>query len=398
MSSAQNTAKQKALEPLARLRSDKRLHYVLIFVTTAVLIFIYYGYIFALNHPSWDYLDWFWNWFYLELRIGLRGLLMLFPILYSTLVLSWKRSSIVVVILLAFIAPYVLFSSFVTYTALASFSFLTLPAIVIISVEMKLVADAKDRLAREETKKQRAEVVRQLFNAQEGERKRISQELHDGVAQNLLFTATLAYSVLEEVAPGDGGIRGKLEGIVSNSMNMVAEIRCICQDLRASIVDDLGLVSAVRWLCDEFQQGTGVEVEFELGAPVGELTQEETLAFFRVVQEALSNISKHADASRVRVAVTPTDGGLAIEVEDDGRGFRMRDASGEFAVHGKLGMLTMEERTRSIGGRLEVQSGEGGGTSIRISVDRAAEREPLAGGAHRRSPEADGPGARSLVD
>jgi signal transduction histidine kinase len=353
---------------LGGLRSHRFVHYLVIGVSAGLILFLYYGYSFGMNRDSWAFLDWFWSWIRIELGSGVRGLLMLFPILYATLMLDWRRALATLAVLLAAIAPFIIRYGFSAQTEILSFSILAVPPIVLVSLQIKLLADANERQVAEQKKKQSAEVIRQLILTQEAERKRISRELHDGVVQSLLFTATMAHDVLEETPPNDAAVRQKLEKIVSNSMDMVTETRIICQDLRPNILDNLGLVSAVKWLCEEFQNDTGIEVGFSQKTSVGNLTQEQSLSLFRVVQEALNNIRKHAGASRVRVAIIPYRGRLAIEIEDDGQGFTVGQSGDALAAQGRLGMLNMEQRARSVGGGLDVQSAAGRGTLVRISV------------------------------
>lgn len=386
--------KAEASEPLARLRSHRLLHCSVIFVVAAGILFLYYGYTVGRFYHSWPYLDWFWTWFSLELRMLFPGLLMLFPILYAVLTLRWKHSLIAVALLLVAIGPYVAYYSWEVSRALANFSILAIPPILIISFEIKRTSDAKERLAKEQRNKQEAEVMRQLFLAQEDERTRIARELHDSVGQNLLYTATLGSSVLESVSLGDGRTREKIERLVANCMSMVAETRCICQDLWPNTLS-LGLIPALRSLCDEFQQETGIETQLNLAEPVRKLTRPETLALFRVVQAALSNVVKHAEASRVRVEVAQVDGHTVVEVEDNGRGFAVSGGGHVFAVHGKLGILTMEQRAESIGGTLEIKSVRSLGTLVRISVD-AEQTQEADTGVNQRGRETDHSLARNI--
>ncbi|MBN1629552.1 MAG: hypothetical protein JW990_07310, partial [Thermoleophilia bacterium] len=200
-------------------------------------------------------------------------------------------------ILLPAITPYILEFAHSTLAIITSYSFIVLPPVLLMAGEIKLISDARERLAKEEKKRERGKIIRQLLRAQEEERKRISQELHDGVAQTLLVTATLAHNLLQNDAMADKGMRSDLEMVKSNSLGLVAEIRAICQNLRPNILDNLGLVSAIKWLVDGVREQTGANVELVLRGAVREVSAEESLAVFRLVQEALRNVTKHAQAS-----------------------------------------------------------------------------------------------------
>jgi len=378
------------IQLLPRLRARKGLHYAVTAVTTVALLVVYYGHANALSTKSSIAWDWFWSVFFFEFRNAALGLLLLVPLLYAAITLGWKKLLIVMVVLVSCITPYVLHFAYETYVIFTSLSFIVIPPILMMSIEVKLISDARERLAREQKKRERAEVVRQLLLAQEDERKRISQELHDGVAQTLLVTATVAHNLLESVAVLDGAMRTDLETVKGNSLGLVAEIRAICQDLRPSILDNLGLVSAIKWLLDDMQDEMGAAVELRLSGQVYAVGPEESLAVFRVVQEALNNVNKHAEASSVRVALTFAEEGIAVDVEDDGRGFKVEDDPNLFALSGRLGLLGMSERAQAIGGKLQIESSPGLGTRISISVDRKAQSTSVTHRGEEGRPAAEG--------
>jgi len=358
------------IDLLFNLRSHKILHYSVVIITASVIIFVYYSYKNSLPTPPGHYLGWFWDIFYFEFRNKVLGILLNVPILYSTITLGWKRSFIILLILLACIAPYIIAFSFNTYTLLVSFSGLIILPTIIISSEIKLISDAKERIAEAGKKRERAEFMRQMFSMQEDERKRMSQELHDGVAQTLLVNASLAHNMLENNKIHYGTMKTDLEVIKKNSLNMVAEIRCICQDLRPSILDNLGFVSSIKWLIDNLHEETGINVEFSLKGSVYELSQDESVALFRIVQETLNNIKKHAEANIVDIHIGFLNSAVSIRIKDNGRGFELPNNINSLALSGKLGILGMHERAKSIGATLEIISNVSAGTEVRISLKR----------------------------
>lgn len=354
--------------PLANFRSHKILHYAVVTVTASVILFLYYSYKYAIPTPPGHYMGWFWDIFYFEFRNNIIGILMNIPMLYATIALGWKRSFIVVLILLACIAPYIVNFSFSVNTLLLSFSFLIIPATIVIGAEIKVILDAEARIAEDEKKKLRAELKRQMFKVQEDERKRISKELHDGVAQTLLANASLAHNIMENNKISSDNIKPDLEAVKKNSLDMVGEIRRICQDLRPSILDNLGLVSSINWLLDRLHEETGINVKFSLKGTVYELTQDESVALFRMIQEACNNVKKHAEADSLCVAIDFSEPGIFIQIKDNGKGFELKGNINRLALSGKLGIIGMNDRAQSIGAILQIKSAKGLGTEVDISI------------------------------
>ncbi|NLO28667.1 MAG: sensor histidine kinase [Actinobacteria bacterium] len=355
------------------------MHYAVVFAMAVFLLVSYYEFGRSLPVSSGGPWTWFWSIFFFEYKNEALGLTMLAPILYAAVALGWERALAIMALLLVCITPHVIHFAHSPFVYFTSYVFIIIPPIVIMSIEIKLVSDAKERLAREERKRQRAEVIRQLLRAQENERKRIAQELHDTVAQSLLIMATAAHNLLENQAVVDEGVRTDLESMKENSLGLVAEIRAICQGLRPNILDNLGLVPAVKSLVYKTREETGIDVELAVNGRVFELDPEERLAVFRVIQEALSNVTRHAAASSARVALDFDEKGLTVNIDDDGVGFEVESNTSLFALNGRAGLLGMRERAIGIGAGLEITSTAGEGTSITVSVARAAQGESLPG-------------------
>jgi signal transduction histidine kinase len=365
-----------------KVRADKRLHYSIVVITSLVILAIYYFYTLSLPTPPGHYMDWFWSIFCFEYQHDILGIVLLVPILYSTITLGWKRSAVLLLILAISVTPYVIEFSYTANALVMSFSSLILPSILLMSIQIKLISDAKVRLAEAEKKRERAEFIRQLFITQEDERKRISLELHDGVTQTLLVNASLAHNILENNNIENQSMKADLEAIKNNSLNMVAEIRCICQDLRPSVLDNLGLVSSIKWLVDNFHEETGVNVDFSLIGSAYELSQDESVALFRMIQEAFNNIKKHAEARVVNVSIGFQKAGLSIQIRDDGKGFELTNNKNQLALNGKLGILGMNERAQSIGATLQIKSAKDWGTEVTIVLQKKKEAKKPQRGTH----------------
>jgi len=339
-------------------------------VVGLALLFTYYGYRHSLPTPAGGVWGWFGDVFLFEYRNDVLGSLMVVPFLYATITIGWKKAAPVIATLLVGLLPYIIQLAYRPFVILTSISSIIVPPLLVASIQIKLNADARERQRVEEKIRERALVIGELLSAQEEERKRIALELHDGVCQTLLVTATLAHGLLKSPGKLEQSVDDGLRAIRDNVLGMVDEIRLVMQDLRPSVLDNLGLVSAIRWLVDNLRSASGVEVELALSGQTYEPAPDESLALFRVVQEALNNIEKHSGARFVRVGIEFGDQELRISIQDDGRGFTIADNFSPFALDGKSGLLGMNERVRAIGGRLLIRSDRGTGTRITVVIAR----------------------------
>lgn len=202
------------------------------------------------------------------------------------------------------------------------------------------------------------------LRAAEEERRRISRELHDDVAQRVA-TLLIRLRIAERETDRDGQaelIRELRDELVECS----EAIRRIARGLRPPALGDAGVATAIRSHVRERTDDSGLQVELE-GEPVDALLDDEgKLVLYRVVQEALSNVLRHAGASRARITLTRSDGHVVAEVEDDGRGF---DLEGPVeALNGGLGLVGMKERAHIVGGKLEIDTEPGRGTRVRVRI------------------------------
>jgi len=206
----------------------------------------------------------------------------------------------------------------------------------------------------------------QLMRAQEIERKRIAQELHDSVGQSLSaikYTLEHAVELVRNPALGDS-IR-RLSLAVDQVQRLIGEVRSISSNLRPTVLDDLGVASAVRGFCREWAE-VYQQVRLTVCVAIEDSDVPEAMrtTVFRAVQEALNNVAKHARATRAWVSVRREQGALVVEVGDDGGGFTLaKQLSG---MSEGLGLRGMRERTAHSGGRLQVESAPGKGTMLRI--------------------------------
>jgi PAS domain S-box-containing protein len=240
-----------------------------------------------------------------------------------------------------------------------------------------IVSDGKPQafhnMARDITEERRLQhnlefYLRQVLQAQEEERKRLARELHDDASQQILLLTHGVDNIAnkaERYSPQE--LRNELGRLYELSQQTYQNIKHYAQALRPSILDDLGLVAAIKWLAEETHKLGGIEIEVNTDI-IPLLSPETELVLFRIVQEALNNVYRHSRASEATVAVRRQADEIMVTISDDGKGFRLPPQLSEFASQGKLGLTGMAERVQLIGGQLEVKSQEGKGTTVMVRV------------------------------
>jgi signal transduction histidine kinase len=206
------------------------------------------------------------------------------------------------------------------------------------------------------------DALERAVQGQELERRRLARELHDETGQALtsilLGLRNLESADRDEMTEAVGTLR---ELVVAT----LQDVRRLAVELRPTALDDFGLAAALERLTEGFAEQTGAAVEFESQLGDERLPEEIETALYRIVQEALTNVIKHAHAERVRIALRKSDGLVTARIEDDGRGFT-ESKGGE-----GLGLIGIRERVELVSGRLEIESSAGGGTTIVVEVPAA---------------------------
>ena len=205
--------------------------------------------------------------------------------------------------------------------------------------------------------------ISQITRAHEEERSRIARELHDDTIQKLVIIGQR----LDIITSGNNAVSGEVLSFVERLRRdidgIVQEIRNFAQDLRPPTLEYLGLRPALRELASQIRQESGVSVNLKVNGKSQHFTKEEEILIYRIVQEALRNVWKHAEATNVDVAVEFKDGKTFVIISDNGKGFKQQDGV-ELARTSKLGLIGMYERARLLGGTLEIKSELGKGTQV----------------------------------
>lgn len=206
-----------------------------------------------------------------------------------------------------------------------------------------------------------------VLGAQEEERARISRELHDEVGQTL----TAVNMNLSELRARLAGSNEVLAARLKDSQQLLAAlmetVHRFARELRPAMLDDLGLQPALRSQVSRFSERTGIETRCRISPIVGNLDEQRTIVIYRIVQESLNNILKHAQASRVELDIRRQGRSVCVVIKDDGCGFRLESQAGLQPTQ-RLGLLGMKERVRLVDGELTIESESGKGTLIRAII------------------------------
>lgn len=227
-----------------------------------------------------------------------------------------------------------------------------------------ILTASSDITERKRAEEELLQLTVRLFTLQDEERRRIARELHDGTAQNL-FAMTFNLARLQQHAAAQDA---ELQQLVSDTITLgdesLREIRTLSYLLHPPLLDQAGLVSALRWYVGGFMKRSGVYVDLISLQPIGRLSPEVETALFRIVQEGLTNIHRHSGGKNASVRLEKKNGEVVLQIKDDGRGMPLTEGLNPADdVQGLgVGILGMRQRMRQLGGRLEVASGAGGTT------------------------------------
>src|SRR5213593_1022900 len=219
----------------------------------------------------------------------------------------------------------------------------------------------RERQAEARRSRERLEALSQrLLKLQENERRLIARELHDQIGQAL----TAVKLNLESLRSGRRAKAFPLDESVAIVEQLMEAVRSMSLELRPSVLDDLGLAAALRWYADRQGRRAGLAVRVRTQLPTERLASDLETACFRVAQEAITNVARHAGAKRVEVDARAEDGTLDLTVRDDGTGFDVAAVRGGTTAEGSIGLDGMEERVRLLGGDFRIDSQPGTGTTV----------------------------------
>lgn len=243
--------------------------------------------------------------------------------------------------------------------------------------EIKRLADSFNLMAKALTEKMKLErkYLSQIIEAQEIERRRISRELHDEIGQALYAIKFNLEMIDKDLPQIPSDVRERLGEAKTLSSQTLSAMRQLSQDLRPTMLDDLGLIPTLRWYIQNFSNRLNIYSNFEAVGLEEKLSPQIETAFYRIVQEALNNIAKHAQADRVEVSLVKKDSWIYASIHDNGKGFDLDKVLHPGSPEGGFGIIGIKERVSLLGGKIDIQSRPGFGTLIHIEIPYESGRD-----------------------
>jgi signal transduction histidine kinase len=203
-----------------------------------------------------------------------------------------------------------------------------------------------------------------IEETREQERSEVARELHDELGQSLTAIKMDLRWLEKRLHFGGDEVKDKIAGLVGLTDGTIQTVQRLASRLRPGLLDDLGLAAAIEWLGAECSRHAGISCDVSVDIPERLIGPKSTTAIFRIVQEALTNVTRHASASRVSVRLRQTGGYIEALVEDDGAGIAEAQASDSRS----FGLMGIRERAQAIGGRVAIRGEPGKGTSVHMTV------------------------------
>lgn len=364
------------LTPIVR-KISRNPHFWVVLSMSVILLLVYQGWPWRwpqFTHGVWRSFSWLSNLDSLpvavELRFHIFGVLFLIPIAYGSITLSWPGGVLAWLLSLIWVFPALM--SWGDGWEVVNLLLLLLPVLVVAIVTAERRLHGRERRYFLEREQERRAWVARLLDTQETERKRIAQELHDETLQTLLVIA----NTLDSFAPS-GAADEQSQSVLCVKRKLfqtMDDLRRLSMNLRPSILDSFGLIPGVRWLVDHANEG-GCHISTRTKGEARRMSSLAEVTVFRVVQEAVTNIHRHAQARSATVTLSFGDDRLSLEIQDDGIGFESRERPAPNPEYRKLGIVGMQQRIIAIGGTMRLESRPGGGTRLSATIPYSTSAE-----------------------
>lgn len=304
-----------------------------------------------------------------EIYVFVLSFLFLIPLVYASAVFRLRGALITWLLFLAAILPRAWRESPNFESALRVGLFALVALLLAIFVALDYGLGERQKKASKQADARRGASLARVLKVQEYERRRLSRELHDNTIQSLLVIANRARA-LEAGDYGDLTPEAKkqAEQIMVMILHAIDNVRILSRDFRPSVLDNVGLPPALKWLAERVTTDSGIRVEVAVNGKEHRLPPDIEMPIFRIVQEALNNVVRHSRATVATVTLDFVTSDFKITVGDNGQGFSLLQETGDFTTKGKLGLERMRQHARLINGTLTVRSEQGKGTEITVQA------------------------------
>jgi two-component system sensor histidine kinase DegS len=340
-------------------------YFWLTLVLVLVIAAIYY-----LNHMIWDERwPWFWHLSLFEFSHDINGSLMYIPFILAAIFLGVRGLLIIWGTAMILMLPVIINYTPDPQSVFTNIIFMIAPMLIIGYISLQIKWRDQERKIITEREKEKQYYLSRILKAQDDERKRIAQELHDDTTQILLVVATHVQSIISDKYFKAGSEPAeRMEWIKNTVLHLSDDIRRISVELRPSILDNVEFIPALESLVESLEQNYGIETLFEVSGNERDIPKDYQISLIRVVQEALTNIRRHSKATKASVKLHFSEKEILLTIEDNGRGFAEDDEARSLTDTKKLGIIGMRERIGSLGGTFDIHSETGKGTQIIIKL------------------------------
>jgi signal transduction histidine kinase len=325
---------------------------------------IYYAHsgFFNFINPRWE---WLWTLAVFEFKSNINGSLFYILFIYAAVVFGWRGILITWLFSFAILLPRIVNMTYDTQSFMVNIVFLLTPLLVVLILNLLRIWRDTVRKAARQREEEHKIYVAKIIKAQEDERKRISREIHDDTTQRLWILANNTQNLItDELRVLSPITASQLEIIKNEILQISSDAKKLSLALRPGILDDLGLIPAIRWQVEQLSNNN-IEGRIAVEGVPRQLTQEFNMHLFRIVQEALNNTKRHSGANEVLVTLAFHPKTVKLTIWDNGKGFSLRNIK-DISKENKLGIIGLQERVRLLDGVLKINSDHDRGTKVHI--------------------------------
>jgi signal transduction histidine kinase len=343
---------------------------IIVIISTVYYLFQYSKGIIPNPFPWFYYiLPWFHDIIVFEFVHSMNGILFYIPFIFALFVFGWREAIITWIISIIIIMPHVVAYSYGTLSIFNNVLILMVPLLILIVLMLQMRWVRHQKKLMNEREKEHQDHIAQIFKTLENERQRVARELHDDTSQRLwVLGSQIDDMITDETNNVSAKMLGELESTKKTIFHILDDTRRLSFALRPNLLDDLGLISAVRSLVDQLYMKNSIKASFFVNGLESKLSSESEIHIFRIIQEALNNVRRHSKATEVKVTLNYIPDKLIVEVSDNGQGFNLPAKISEFTKGGKSGLSGIQQRVSLLNGTLNINSCLGKGTTISVNI------------------------------